>query len=90
MPRALYASLVEVRPWHFPRTVGQAAYVNRDRTVIGGRNVLILSAAAGTFSELLSKIEPGNAYILKLAYSRDGSTWGPMYETRFTMPEARP
>jgi hypothetical protein len=87
-PRALYASLVEVRPWRFPRSVGQAAYIDREGIIAGGKNTLVLSTDSGAFSDLLGKIEPGNAYILKLAYSRDGRTWGPIAETRFVMPEA--
>jgi len=90
VPRDLYLSLMEIRPWHLPRDVGQAAYVDTESMMGSGANVLVLSRDSGPFSDLLAKIMPGNAYVLKAAYSRDGHTWGPIAECRFVLPPAQP
>jgi len=90
VPRDLYLSLMEIRPWHLPRDVGQAAYVDTEKIMGTGANVLVLSSDSGPFSDLLAKVQPGNAYVLKAAYSRDGHTWGPIAECRFVLPPSLP
>jgi len=90
VPRDLYLSLMEIRPWHLPRDVGQAAYVDTEHMMGTGANVLVLSRDSGPFSDLLAKVLPGNAYVLKAAYSRDGHTWGPIAECRFFLPPSPP
>ncbi len=87
-PQALYVSLVEVRPWKLPRTVAQQAYLNKDKAITGGDNTLLVTKDTGFLAELLSKIEPGNEYFLKVAYTRDGVSWGPITETHFSVPLA--
>ncbi len=89
-PRDLYLTMLEIRPWHLPREIGQAAYIDTTKALAAGSNVLVLNDRSGPFSDLLARIEPGNVYVVKIAISRDGATWGPIAETRLRIPISFP
>ncbi len=88
--RDLYLSLLEIRPWHWPRQIGQSAYFDVRKLLAPGTNILVLSSESGPFSDLLRKVLPGNAYVIRAAYSQDGRRWGPISDNRFTMPQPTP
>ncbi|MBA2481887.1 MAG: hypothetical protein H0V44_14575 [Planctomycetes bacterium] len=84
-PQALYVSLLEARPWKLTRILGHQAILNSNGVIGGGENVLVLSPESGLLSNLLAQVVPGNQYVLKLAYTRDGQAWGPVAQTEFEL-----
>ncbi len=77
IPRDLYLTLLEIRPWRLPREIGQAAYIDTSKALAAGANVLVLNDRSGPFSDLLARIEPGNVYVVKIAISARRRHLGP-------------
>lgn len=85
-PTALYARLIERRPWSLSRSIGAAVVAHLDQPLQAGVNEWILDRRAGPMSDLLGRTEHGLEYEFVVAISLDGRTWGPITSSPFTMP----
>lgn len=85
-PVALYARLIERRPWSLSRSVGAAVVAQLDQPLRAGVNEWIIDRRAGPLSNLLGRTEPGVEYEFIFAISLDGRTWGPIESDDFIIP----
>jgi hypothetical protein len=85
-PLAVYARLVEQRPWSLSRSVGASVVAQLENKLVPGPNTILINRNTGPLSDLLGLTETGVDYILVIAISADGRAWGPISESAFTMP----